>query len=818
MGQFLVRSILAMFAVAATLSAQGGVSGPAGIAPPPPQQQPQPVPQQPVQQQPKSAAPAGAAPAVTAPAGTAPLESGAPALKLDSNIPFIMDNVSLTEMIEALAKQLKMKYILDPRVKGSVTIHTYGEVKPMELMPLFQTILRVNGMAMVQVGDLWRILPANAISNLPMEPMQVTDPKTLPDDERMILNLIFLKYTTAKEMDSLVGPFMGEHATHTAYDPANLLLIEDNSRSMKRTMELIAMFDSDTFANQRMRTFEIVNSRPSDLAKDLDSVMKAYSVTDKSGVRFLAVDRINTLIAVAPNPGIFEEVRKWIDKLDIKPKVTAGTSSLWVYPLKYQRAEILAMAIEALYSGNTAALVMMSQMMNANMYAAGIGNNGTGGAGGMGGGFGMGGAGMGGTGMGGYGMASYGMPGASMSGYGMGGYGMGGYGMGGYGMGGYGNMASYGNGYAGGTPTPLTTSGGTAGGGAGAAGGNVDATGTYLGAQGGPGGLAGGRRMPHVVPNPFNNTLLIQGTEQEYEQIANLLRQLDVAPRQVLIDVKIYEVDLENDFAAGVESYLQQSGTTAATGVANNGVTNSNSSGTNTAIGGLSAAQGLTAAAGPGGIALTAGAVVLKSKQLLGLLTAQENRGRSRIISSPSIIATDGIAATMNVGSQVPVLTSQAVSGVTVGGSSQFSNTVSSESSGVTVSITPRISSSGVVTMMVSQQVSAPQPPTPSSQIQSPSFSNRSMSTQLTIMDGDTVAIGGAILESHTESSGGIPFLHRIPIIGTAFGAKNSSTARTELIIFLTPRVIYDSNQLLDATEELKANLKRVGRLMRDER
>ena len=70
----------------------------------------------------------------------------------------------------------------------------------------------------------------------------------------------------------------------------------------------------------------------------------------------------------------------------------------------------------------------------------------------------------------------------------------------------------------------------------------------------------------------------------------------------------------------------------------------------------------------------------------------------------------------------------------------------------------------------------------------------------------------------HTESSGGVPFLHRIPIIGTAFGAKNSSTARTELIIFLTPRVIYDSNQLLDATEELKANLKRVGRLMRDER
>jgi general secretion pathway protein D len=84
-------------------------------------------------------------------------------------------------------------------------------------------------------------------------------------------------------------------------------------------------------------------------------------------------------------------------------------------------------------------------------------------------------------------------------------------------------------------------------------------------------------------------------------------------------------------------------------------------------------------------------------------------------------------------------------------------------------------------------------------------------------MDGDTVAIGGAILETHTESSGGVPLLHRIPIIGAAFGSKSTTTARTELIIFLTPRVIYDSNQLLDATDELKGNLKRVGRLMRDD-
>jgi general secretion pathway protein D len=209
--------------------------------------------------------------------------------------------------------------------------------------------------------------------------------------------------------------------------------------------------------------------------------------------------------------------------------------------------------------------------------------------------------------------------------------------------------------------------------------------------------------------------------------------------------------------------------------------------------------------------------MVSNARQLIGVLNAQETRGRSRVISSPSIIATDGIPATMNVGSQVPVLTSQLATGVQTGGNTQFANTVSGESSGVTLSITPRVSSSGVVTMVINQQVTAPQAPAASSAIQSPSFSNRSMSTQLTIMDGDTVAIGGAILENHTESTGGIPFLSHLPIVGPLFGAKNTSTQRTELIIFITPRVIYDSTQLLDATEELKNNLKRVGKLMKDD-
>jgi general secretion pathway protein D len=209
---------------------------------------------------------------------------------------------------------------------------------------------------------------------------------------------------------------------------------------------------------------------------------------------------------------------------------------------------------------------------------------------------------------------------------------------------------------------------------------------------------------------------------------------------------------------------------------------------------------------------------VLKSHELLAALTASDSKLKGRVISAPSIIATDSIPATMNVGSQVPTLTSQAVAGgVQQSGNSVFTNTITNQSSGTTLSIIAHVNSSGVVTMVINQQVSAPIPPQANAAIQSPSFTNRSVSTQMTVQDGDTVAIGGIITENHTESSNGVPFLHRIPVLGAAFGAKAVHTDRVELIIFLTPRVIYDTNQVQDATEEIRQNLKRVGKLIKDQ-
>ena len=125
----------------------------------------------------------------------------------------------------------------------------------------------------------------------------------------MSLNLVFLKYATAGEILKLIQPFLGEGAAAATYDPANLLILQDNNRNMKRTMDLLALFDSDSFVSQRVHLFDVTNGRPTDLVKQLESIFKAVSLSDKtSAVKFVPIDRINTIVAVAPNPGVFDQV------------------------------------------------------------------------------------------------------------------------------------------------------------------------------------------------------------------------------------------------------------------------------------------------------------------------------------------------------------------------------------------------------------------------------------------------------------------------------------------------------------------------------
>ena len=746
--------------------------------------QPQPAPdQQPADQptpdQPQPADPAQADPDPGAAAAPAPQQQPPtpPAATSGGSVSFRnLRNADLLEVIDLIARELEMNYILDPQIQGgTVSINTYGDLPRDDLFPLLETILRMHGAAAVKVGSLYRISPAAEIPGLPISP--TTDPDAeIPDDERVILNVIRFNYTTAADIEKVLVPFLGPGAFTQVIEQANMMLILDNSRNMRRTMELIALFDTEEMTQQRVRLFKVKNSLATSLATELSRIFAAYSLSEtQSSIQFVPIERISSIMVVAGNSNVFKDVEDWLNKLD--QPVTIGGSQTFVYRVQYGYAPQLAQTLMMLYGAP------MGGGYGGGGYGGGYGGGGYGGGGYGGGGFG--GGGFGGGGFGG-GRGSRGGGGFGRGGFGGGGYGGGGYGGGGYGGGGMGGgiirlPVSGAPGMPAVAPRPdaLVPQAGVP----------LDATGQLLGSQmamGVGGNQAGGIR---IVPDDLNNVILVQGTQQEWQVIRKTLMQLDFPPRQVLIDAKIYEVALTGAFSAGVSAVLNQR--RASTGT-----------------------RKLTGGFASGNVNLTLGALVGSTRELSALLDASQTDGRTKILSAPSIIATDNISASITVGASVPTLSSQALTGAQQDGSSLFANTVANVQTGVTLSITARVNASGIVTMIINQEVSSSLPS--SGGINSPSIDRRNVNTQITVRDGDTIAIGGIMSETNIFSRSRVPVLGKIPYVGAIFGSTSVSKEKTELVVTLRPQVIYDENELLTKSNELKGRLRNLRRLIRE--
>ncbi len=708
-----------------------------------------------------------------------------------------LQNASLTEVVNMLARHLKMNIVEDvplASIKNGVTLNTYGDPKDLDARNLLDQILRINGLAIVQAGELYHIVQLKDISHLPLRP-QIANSQNITDDDQPMLNIIFLKYVTVDTLMTILAEFAGDGALLKAYAPANLLFVLDSRRDMRRLMELIGLFDNDSFANQRVRLFEVRNARPSDIMKDLDNVLRGISLDNKtSTVKFVPVDRINTLIAVAPNAGVFDTVEEWLRKLDLPVKISAGAIDNYVYLVRYGRADCLAIALGQLFGTSTGYGSPYGGFPANGGYASGGGYGGSYGSS-YGGGFGGGGGG-----------GAYGSP------YGGGGYASP-YSGSGYGNpGGYGNANNFSSGFGG--AGACSSYGGSPGGFGGSpyqgyggyasqtpAGNPIGATGQTLASAPAPGGLTPGGaapgavpaftgsesgRPPRIVANPLDNRLLIQGDAQQYQNILRVLKDLDVPPRQILLEAKIYEVDLTDQFASGINYTLGPRTSTQAQ-------------------------IGLSAATGVGSLSI--GALVANGRELLATLTLNENFSKVHMVSEPSLIATDSIPASINVGTQVPVSTGSTT--IPAGTGVAVTQNISSENTGVTLQVNARVNPSGIVTLIINQEISGIAGGVTTG-LSTPAFSQQIVQTQITVQDGDTIAIGGTISDSVTDALNGIPFLVRIPWFGALFGTKSKIHTRTEMVIFMTPHVIYDETNLIEASDELKTRLKNLRRYIRN--
>ena len=290
-----------------------------------------------------------------------------------------------------------------------------------------------------------------------------------------------------------------------------------------------------------------------------------------------------------------------------------------------------------------------------------------------------------------------------------------------------------------------------------------------------------------ITPDEANNAILFRANSRDYRKIYTVLKQLDIQPREVLINVLIAEVTLTNSTKYGVEWLLK--GTTGA-GITLHGALDS-TSGINRSINTpLGTDDGFTLG------------VYNASDFLQGLVYALGSDSDVNILSSPNILALDNKEATIEVGDEIPMVTgttTSATAGTTV------TNTVQYRKTGVLLTVTPHINSSGLVKMDLTQEVSDVGDYVAA--MNNYKFLTRKADTSLVVSDGQTVVIGGLMKSNKSNSQAGIPFLKDIPILGYLFGGISKSLQKTELIIMITPHVIKSKSDADEITSEFSQKL-----------
>ncbi|MCP4981455.1 MAG: type II secretion system secretin GspD [Gammaproteobacteria bacterium] len=286
-----------------------------------------------------------------------------------------------------------------------------------------------------------------------------------------------------------------------------------------------------------------------------------------------------------------------------------------------------------------------------------------------------------------------------------------------------------------------------------------------------------------IVSDETNNAIVIMATRPQYESILSVIKDLDVLPLQVLIEVSIIEVTLTDELSYGVEWFLQHNDLS-------NGKFNAEST------------LDLNAGAGIGAIAPGFSFLMNGSGSLVqAVFNTLAAESKLNVISSPSLMALDNHTATIRVGNQQPVQVASAKSS----DNDVLTQSIEFKSTGVLLSVTPRVNSGGLVTMELSQEV------TDVGGIDDAtgqrSFLQRNINSTVAVQDGRTIVLGGLITENEVESESGLPGLHGLPIIGALFGKTSTSTVKSELIVLITPKVIFNHENATRLTREYAQKL-----------
>lgn len=298
-------------------------------------------------------------------------------------------------------------------------------------------------------------------------------------------------------------------------------------------------------------------------------------------------------------------------------------------------------------------------------------------------------------------------------------------------------------------------------------------TGVTSQGAGASGQFLGGR----LLTDPGSNRIIFTGTASDYAQLVTLLEQLDTPAPQVVIEVMIAEVTLTDSTSLGV-----------------------NLQGTDVRGDGLLTGSTESLGLGSSGLITT-----FVGPDFRASLNALASNNRVNILQRPQLVVRSGGSARFQVGTDVPIITSQRATDTSqTGNGTDVLQSVQYRQTGVILDVKPVVYGNRVDIQISQENSSAGEAP---EGISSPTILNRSLTTQIAITDGWTGVLGGLIGNNYNKVNTGVPFLKDIPVVGSAFQTNRTSGDRTEILVLITPYIVRGDEDMADFAERYASDM-----------
>ena len=640
-------------------------------------------------------------------------------------------NASVAEAAKTvLGDVLGVNYVISDKVNASITLRTANPVDKAALLEMFDSVLRAEGISVVAEGGVYKIVPSSeaAASGAPLRRKGGGPEAALG----VASEIVPLRFVAAAEMERILKSAAPNASVLRADTNRNVLLISGTKAELASMTELVRVFDVDWMRGMSFGIFPVEASDPDAIAQELDVIFANDKESPSKGlVRFVPNRRLKSVLVISQRPEYLKKAETWIARIDL---ASASTEKrVFVYHVQNRPAVEVAQLLQKVYRAGAG-----TQQQPQSLQTAGIIQDPT--------------------------KILPGSPGDPNV------------------MAGLSDnpfqpiavpgVASQQPSSVVVVPPPAAAAPADLGQGP------VDAA-----AQQQQSAIGGGQRPDDmssgisIVADEPNNSVVITATTHEYRRIQNILRSVDVAGVQVLIESTIAEVTLNDELKFGVRWFFEKGGSE------------------------LTLTDALTGVVAP---QLPGFSYFLNVKDIRVVVNALSSITDVNVVSSPSLTVMENKKATLQVGDEVPIVTQSAVAVVTPG--APVVNSVSFRSTGVILGITPRVGDNGKIVLDIEQEVSDVVETT-SSGIDSPTIQQRRIKTTVNVQDGQAIVLAGMIQDRATRDRGQVPLLGDIPYIGNAFKNKTDTIARTELLIAITPHVIKDRQQIDDVAAEYRDKL-----------